>query len=386
MAELRPFATAKQAADIGGVTPTEIGVSATAFVRKSELVKTGKFDETSLASYQGAWFVNLDAVKKASGGSTLSIEWLPFNDVDADAMETSTFLSCRGTNNDPVITVSGSLKNVTFRVEKYTDSSSTWTHKVYLTFDKNTSTEQLTSTVTATLTDGGNSVSESTTIVQKAKGAVEILEVHPTSVTFNANETQESPVVVEVTCSGTFTVSKDPSLTWLGFSKQEDSIEMYCLSVNYGAERTGVITVAYGSKTVEVTVVQAARKISISPTTVDFAWDNTQGENIDVSTDGSGFTADVTYDDPSSGKWLTVMTEGISGNSTIVAPASKNTSGSVRIATVTFTLKTDTTQKVDLTVLQQSLTFEVSPTELSFERNGGVHDIIVNSSNAWTVE
>lgn len=386
MAELRPFATAKQAADIGGVTPTEIGVSATAFVRKSELVKTGKFDETSLASYQGAWFVNLDAVKKASGGSTLSIEWLPFNDVDADAMETSTFLSCRGTNNDPVITVSGSLKNVTFRVEKYTDSSSTWTHKVYLTFDKNTSTEQLTSTVTATLTDGGNSVSESTTIVQKAKGAVEILEVHPTSVTFNANETQESPVVVEVTCSGTFTVSKDPSLTWFGFSKQEDSIEVYCLSVNYGAERTGVITVAYGSKTVEVTVVQAARKISISPTTVDFAWDNTQGENIDVSTDGSEFTADVTYDDPSSGEWLTVMTEGISGNATIVAPASKNTSGSVRIATVTFTLKTDTTQKVDLRVLQQSLTFEVSPTELSFERNGGVHDIIVNSSNAWTVE
>lgn len=386
MAELRPFATAKQAADIGGVTPTEIGVSATAFVRKSELVKTGKFDETSLASYQGAWFVNLDAVKKASGGSTLSIEWLPFNDVDADAMETSTFLSCRGTNNDPVVTVSGSLKNVTFRVEKYTDSSSTWTHKVYLTFDKNTSTEQLTSTVTATLTDGGNSVSESTTIVQKAKGAVEILEVHPTSVTFNANETQESPVVVEVTCSGMFTVSKDPSLTWFGFSKQEDSIEVYCLSVNYGAERTGVITVAYGSKTVEVTVVQAAHKISISPTTVDFAWDNTQGENIDVSTDGSEFTADVTYDDPSSGKWLTVMTEGISGNSTIVAPASKNTSGSVRIATVTFTLKTDTTQKVDLTVLQQSLTFEVSPTELSFVANGDDHEIIVNSSNAWTVE
>ena len=66
MAELRPFATAKQAADIGGITPTDIGVSATAFVRKSELVKTGKFDGTSLASYQDAWFVNLDAVKKAS--------------------------------------------------------------------------------------------------------------------------------------------------------------------------------------------------------------------------------------------------------------------------------------------------------------------------------
>lgn len=77
MAELRPFATAKQAADIGGITPADIGVSATAFVRKSELVRTGKFDETSLVSYQGAWFVNLDAVKKASGGSTDTLEVSP---------------------------------------------------------------------------------------------------------------------------------------------------------------------------------------------------------------------------------------------------------------------------------------------------------------------
>lgn len=80
MAELRPFATAKQAADIGGITPTDIGVSATAFVRKSELVRTGKFDETSLASYQGAWFVNLDAVKKASGGLEVSPTSLSFTD------------------------------------------------------------------------------------------------------------------------------------------------------------------------------------------------------------------------------------------------------------------------------------------------------------------
>lgn len=187
MAELRPFATAKQAADIGGITPTDIGVSATAFVRKSELVKTGKFDETNLASYQDAWFVNLDAVKKASGGSTLHIEWLPFNEVAADVTETSTFISCQGTTNDPVITVTGTLKNVTTKVEKYTDNSSGWTHRIYLTFDKNTSAEQLSSVVMATLKDGGQVVSRSETLVQKAAIIVDEFDVQPRTLSFTSN-------------------------------------------------------------------------------------------------------------------------------------------------------------------------------------------------------
>lgn len=182
MAELRPFATAKQAADIGGITPTDIGISATAFVRKSELVRTGKFDETSLASYQGAWFVNLDAVKKASGGSLLHIEWLPFDTIAADATEASTFISCQGTTNDPVITVTGMLKNVTTRVEKYINNTWGWTHRIYLTFDKNASSEQLTSTVMATLTDGDQTVSRSVTITQSAA-----FDVQPRTLSFTSD-------------------------------------------------------------------------------------------------------------------------------------------------------------------------------------------------------
>lgn len=90
MAELRPFATAKQAADIGGITPTDIGISATAFVRKSELVRTGKFDETSLASYQGAWFVNLDAVKAAIDEFDVQPRTLSFTSDGGDGVLTIT--------------------------------------------------------------------------------------------------------------------------------------------------------------------------------------------------------------------------------------------------------------------------------------------------------
>lgn len=183
MAELRHFATAKQAADIGGITPTDIGVSATAFVRKSELVKTGKFDTTSLNPYQPNWFVHLDAVKKASETPVLNVDWMAFQDVAADATEASTYLSCTGTNNDPVITVTGDLKNVTTKVEKYTSGPIGWTHKVTLTFDKNDSTKDLTSYVKATLTDGENTISKSVRIVQFAV-VIDTLTVTPESLDF----------------------------------------------------------------------------------------------------------------------------------------------------------------------------------------------------------
>lgn len=74
MAELRPFATVKQAAEIGGISSTEIGVPDEYFVRKNELAKTGKFDAESLAPYQPDWFVHLDAVKMAGGaGDSLTV-------------------------------------------------------------------------------------------------------------------------------------------------------------------------------------------------------------------------------------------------------------------------------------------------------------------------
>lgn len=74
MAELRPFATVKQAAEIGGISSAEIGMPDEYFVRKNELVKTGKFDAESLTPYQSDWFVYLDAVKKAGGaGDSLTV-------------------------------------------------------------------------------------------------------------------------------------------------------------------------------------------------------------------------------------------------------------------------------------------------------------------------
>lgn len=183
MAELRPFATVKQAAEIGEVPSGGIGMPDGYFVRKSELVRTGKFDTTSLNPYQPNWFVHLDAVKKAPEIPVLNVDWMAFQDVAADATEASTYLSCSGTNNDPVITVTGGLKNVTARVEKYTSGPIGWTHKVILTFDRNDSSTDLISYVKATLTDGKDTVSKSVRIVQSA-AVIETLTVTPESLNF----------------------------------------------------------------------------------------------------------------------------------------------------------------------------------------------------------
>ena len=84
-----------------------------------------------------------------------------------------------------MITVTGMLKNVTTRVEKYIDNTWGWTHRIYLTFDKNASSEQLTSTVMATLTDGDQTVSRSVTITQSA--AIDEFDVQPRTLSFTSD-------------------------------------------------------------------------------------------------------------------------------------------------------------------------------------------------------
>ena len=63
------FATAQQAANIGGITPADIGVAPTAFVRKSELMATGKFDNDKIVEENVYNFVHLDNIyPKVSSG------------------------------------------------------------------------------------------------------------------------------------------------------------------------------------------------------------------------------------------------------------------------------------------------------------------------------
>lgn len=288
MAEIRPFATAKQAADIGGITPTDIGVSATAFVRKSELAKTGKFDTTGLDSYQANWFVNLDAVKKASGGSVLRIEWLPFEKVLASATEITTFVSCQGDYvGDPVVKVSGELENATARIEAYATSDG-WTHRIYLTFDKNFTLKTLTSTVTVTITGAdGKSVSSSNEVVQNAAK----FEYEPTILTFEGEDTTTQQVVT-VVAPGDFSVSTD-SPSWIGFNKQKNAtVKVYMLEKNTsGSDRTGklILTYNYTGDKFEVMVVQrggTSHSLIVSPESMNFSADPTSGKDITITCNG----------------------------------------------------------------------------------------------------
>lgn len=53
------------------ITPEEIGVPANNYVRKKELIATGKFDESALASYTDNEFVLLKIWRKVHSLSLL---------------------------------------------------------------------------------------------------------------------------------------------------------------------------------------------------------------------------------------------------------------------------------------------------------------------------
>ena len=295
MAELRPFATAKQAADIGGITPTDIGISATAFVRKSELVKTGKFDETSLASYQGAWFVNLDAVKKA-GASVVLPSWnaqdnYNFGADPQDSVQISISdpnnkgWEIRGNDNEFIV-----VDQEPHRLSTPYSGTGSVSFEFYL--DPNTESSVILNTV---YLYSGSTLCESFSYVQEFGAS---LDVTPTSLTFNADEIgPERVAIVTVVCPGEFIISKDASLTWLGYAKQQDStVEVYCNSVNDGTQqRVGEITFSYNGKSIDVTVVQKGSTVTpdpsdtleVSPTSLSFTDDPTSGQTIQVTTTGN---------------------------------------------------------------------------------------------------
>lgn len=68
-----PYATSKQAADTVGITPGDIGITANNYVRKRDLIATGKFDATSLASYGDNDFIMLKDIAQGTFQVALSV-------------------------------------------------------------------------------------------------------------------------------------------------------------------------------------------------------------------------------------------------------------------------------------------------------------------------
>lgn len=154
MADLRPFATGQQAADIGNVTLTDLGVSAEAFVRKSELVQTGKFVTDSLDPYNDDMFVNLDVIKKQST-SSVSVYWLEtvfnrdneeYQDLSAPADSTSLVMwfHCSGNTSGPDLVLSGDSEGITYEISDNSSESAEYNYKVTLTLNGNSTDNKLT--------------------------------------------------------------------------------------------------------------------------------------------------------------------------------------------------------------------------------------------------
>lgn len=207
MADLRPFAIGQQAADIGGVTLTDLGVSAEAFVRKSELVRTGKFVTDNLAPYNDNMFVNLDAVKKQST-SELLLYWLEtvsnpddgaYQNMNAPADSTSLVICfhCSGNTSDPVVTLSGDSEGITYEVLDNSSISAEYNYKVALTLNGNSTDNKL--TVRAAVTAKGEDENENTAYMTFYIDPL----VSPTSLSFAAAGQEET---INVFSHNTYTI------------------------------------------------------------------------------------------------------------------------------------------------------------------------------------
>lgn len=67
------YSTSKEAADVVGITPDDIGAPANNYVRKKELIATGKFDADSLAAYGDNDYVLLKDISHGSFQISLAI-------------------------------------------------------------------------------------------------------------------------------------------------------------------------------------------------------------------------------------------------------------------------------------------------------------------------
>lgn len=67
------FALCSEAASVAGIQPSDIGVPATNFVTKAQLIATGKFDSASLSSYGDDDFVLLQDLAKGTARVDLAI-------------------------------------------------------------------------------------------------------------------------------------------------------------------------------------------------------------------------------------------------------------------------------------------------------------------------
>lgn len=206
-----------------------------------------------------------------------------------------------------------------------------------------------------------------------------IFNVSSTSSTIGASEGSTS--TISITSNRAWTCSSNQSwLTVAPSSGSNNGTLTFKASANpKGYKREAEVTITtpnYNPKIIKVTQNAGSISLSVSPTSVDVTSDDKSNAAIVVSSNAS-WTAS------SNQTWLTITpTTGID-NSTIIATAAQNTTGSSRSATITVTASS-ISRTINITQTTNSATLEVSTTTATIGAlAGNTATASVTSNSTW---
>ncbi|MBN1182533.1 MAG: hypothetical protein JXB49_09625, partial [Bacteroidales bacterium] len=219
------------------------------------------------------------------------------------------------------------------------------------TYTENTSTNQRVGTITITITAEGLN-SQTVTVTQNPPNT---LSVSPGSQNVSSDAGSTSFII---TSNTNWTISDDAS--WLTISP-EDGTGNGTLTVTYAentstSQRVGIITInAEGLSSQAVTVTQSAQNmLSVSPT----------NRNVGSDAGSTTFTinSSTSWSVSDDATWLIVVPTSGSGNGTLTATYSENTSSNQRFGTITISGEGVNAQTVTIT---QSCSVPLQPDLIS---------------------
>jgi len=185
---------------------------------------------------------------------------------------------------------------------------------------------------------------------------------------------------VKIETDGTWTATTNEDWITLKPTTSKDSILTIGVTENISEdERTGVVSVTMGDKTIEINVLQKGKYFTIDNSLLTYT---SKGGDIKISiTTSEAWTAKI-EDNP---KWITLSQTSGTGDIEVTATAEDNPSVNSRTATIIF--ETTYLQPVRVIVKQDARTLTVDTRELLFYPKGGTSDpITITTDGEYKIE
>ncbi len=273
-------------------------------------------------------------------------------------------------------------------------SNTSWTatcNQTWLTLNPSSGSGNGSVTITA---EANPSVSERTAIITVSASGVASQTITVTQITGNAILSVSSSVLNIPAAEGsttTFDIISNVSWsvvsdqTWLAVNSASGSgngtVTLTSAKNETTEERTAIVTVsAPGVASQLVTITQAAGEATllVSPLTLNVAASNGSTESFNV-------TSNISWTVVSNQSWLTVNPASGTANGTVAVSVEVNPTNSTRVAIVTVSGSSVSSQTVTVTQAAGAATLTVSPSTIDIAAMGGDTTITITSNTNWTV-